>query len=141
MKKQEDTFQSLVFEQEEMESYWKYLKEGRGDWSERFILWTSKVSNYYGKDWVLPVIWMIIFNFLFFILIGAGLVTNRAITIDDYLSLFGRVTYLFNPAHQVNNIHDKINLSNFSLVFDFISRIFTSYFIFQTIKAFRKYSK
>jgi len=141
MKKQEDNFQALIFEQEEMRAYERLLKEKDGDWEERFILLTNEYSNNYGKEWITPITWMTIFNVLFFVLIGWSISGQDLHVLNSYLEFPSRFLHLFNPTHQPNLIHEGINNHNIALIIDFISRIFSSYFIFQTIRSFRKYAK
>ncbi|MFC5270025.1 hypothetical protein [Adhaeribacter terreus] len=141
MRKQEEGFQALVFEQEEMNAYSNTLDNNSGNWQEKFIIWTSRESNYFGRDWITPVVWMIIFNYYFFFFIGASIFWNNSEGFDNYLKNIGRIVHLFNPAHLVTLLDTGINSNNLALVLDFASRITTSYFLFQTIKAFRKYSK
>ena len=141
MKKQEDTFQALIFEQEEMRAYGNNLQDKESDWDERFILWTNKVSNNFGKEWMMPIGWLSIFNVVLFFLI-AWSIFGWNTELLEFLDLFpGRLLHLYNPTHQTSSIHPYLNDYNLALVFDFLSRVFSSYFIFQTIRAFRKYSR
>ena len=128
--------------------------------SDYFILWTNKYSNEHGTNWWKPIILLLIFNLLFFTMIEATVLNEPFAYYRPYLA-FHSILFLFknllqsmidhstvyldlmNPAHNLVRSYrpypDIIVDSNFAAqLFSLVSRIFTSYFIFQTLRAFRK---
>jgi hypothetical protein len=72
-------------------------------------------------------------------LIGMSICAHIFCLADYFCNDFGKIFLFVIPTHSIDNINPKIYSSNLALAWDFLSRIFSSYFIFQTIFAFRKY--
>lgn len=153
--KQGDMPQTLEFQRHEM-NYYRIIVGLRKPryWSEYIVLWSSQ-SNDFGKNWLKAFKLLILFSFLFYIPIGflntqvldhlhfassiAEVGNTLKITFWDNLTNW--VTIL-NPTHSMKDLNENIHsISPWIYFWDLLSRVFVSYFIFQTISAFRKFNK
>lgn len=155
MEKQGNTIEALNFRAKEMIYYKKELTNTSKWYSNnRLILWSSR-SNDFGQNWIKAILLLLLCVIIFYIpisfytmtdidfwhwdLSGAGFSRVFRGVFWDQLGLFPQ---LFLPTHSL----DKFLLPNqhplgILYLFDVLCKIFTSYFIFQTISAFRKYVK
>ena len=125
-----------------------------GDW---FIFWSNKYSNDFGQNWIRAVFCLLIASFLCYIPIAilsteqlnqsqfmsscSDLRANVAVIFD--FNQMKQWIVLLNPTHRIVELFDKApeRISTIIYIFDFISRIFVAYFVFQLISAFRKFNK
>lgn len=131
--------------------FWKF--------NDSFILFTNR-TNSFGTNWVKPIIWLISFNFLFYVLILISLSPNisfyeadQPIALWEIINLsyekFWLYLHFLNPTHNLKHFEQILKddgLLGFinntpAMAFNVIMRIFTGYFIYQTIVAFRKFSR
>ncbi len=153
--KQGDIPLSLEFLKWEMDYYRKIvcLKKPK-NWSEVIILWSSQTNNY-GQSWLKALGLFVVFSFLFYLPIGffnsntidyskfalswSNILNNlRMIFYDNFYNW----VLLLNPVHNLKDLNENIKQApSIIYVFDFLSRIVSSYFIFQIVSAFRKYFK
>jgi hypothetical protein len=151
--RQADIPQSHIFQAMEMKLYRQITKYQRPvNWSERLIL-ISSLSNDFGQNWLRAFKLLILCSIVVYIPIGllssdlldhSRIATTWADLVINFRILFyDNIKFLFvilNPAHRVTDF--KLGEISFWLYFwDIISRIVVSYFLFQTISAFRKFSK
>lgn len=139
MNSQGNKFEALYFEEKETKAYHEWLTQMPGRYRDKFILWTNR-SNDHGRNWARPILLMLLSAFLFYILI----VLSLPIHTNWYTALWGRIDIflqLLNPAHNITNIHKDITQYDAAMLWDTLARISSGYFIFQTIRAFRKYSR
>jgi len=122
----------LNFTAKEKGVYLQILKTAKGSLRDRFILWTSSWSNKFGQSWATPIVWLFVFNFPIYILVTL----LSGICICDHLGEF--FSFLI-PTHKIDFLGQSI--TGWALVFDFASRIISSYFYYQIITGFRKYSR
>lgn len=141
-KSQSNNIDALVFYRNEMDEYYSYLKTFPyfEKISDKFILETSRLSNNYGLNWVTPIILLICSSFLFHYLIGVC-IYGWDCPYYFHCMKFSSVFLLIVPLHTITLIHQDIMQYDWAVFWDFISRIFSSYFIFQIVSAFRKYIK
>jgi hypothetical protein len=153
MEKQGDKIQSLIFKQAEMAAFKKELQLTRPFWSrDRFVLWLNQ-SNDYGQNWVKPALFAFGFTTLFYGLIvishSAKLGWTPASSWVDIRNTFyawqdskKMIPQLLNPIHSMDKLlgEDAI-ISGYTLTIDYLLRLILAYFIFQTVSAFRKFSK
>ncbi|MBV5313177.1 MAG: hypothetical protein JZU47_07755 [Prolixibacteraceae bacterium] len=153
MDKQGNRIQSLFFQSQEFNAYEKELRLSHRIWKpERLILWSNR-SNSHGQDWLKPIFLGILFTGLWFIFMVISMNPNLGIhwpwncnfltTYKIYVEYFKGVPDLFNPTFRLDLVFaTQTNEFTFSTYFwALIQRISISYFIFQTISAFRKYMK
>ncbi|MEK6479620.1 hypothetical protein WJR50_18895 [Catalinimonas sp. 4WD22] len=129
-----DKVNELHFHYKEMEAYLDLLNENDGKIADRINLWISKESNDFGENYLKPIGYFFLFGFwcyLFVLLISdypPSYIINRP---DNFIEFL-------NPVHKFNFIE---NLHPWSSVLDFVGRIISSFFIYQTITAFRRLYK
>ncbi len=132
MKRHNNRVMELHFAAKEMEVHYQSLS-WKIDFIDKFILATSKWSNKFGQNWLLPIFWLLLVGFSFFFLV----VYCSSIGLKAH---WGSYFTFLNPTHKVNFIPNH-TLSNASMTIDFISRVILAYFYFQTVVAFRKFVK
>lgn len=155
--RQGDIPQSLDFRRHEMNYYRKIVAvRNPRKWEEFLILWTNQ-TNDFGQNWRKPVWMAAAFNLFFFIAvvisqsnkIGASLSFN----IEDIIITFSELYnygylywQMFNPTLLIHRAFKSINgkspeINNAVFFWMILSKIFMAYFIYQTISAFRRFSK
>lgn len=108
------------------------------------ILFTNYLSNNHGRSYVRAIFFTLGISFIFFYL--SLLATENFYFSFEGISLEGlkkSVRYYFiflNPTHNIKFL-DAESPTTLFYISDFLGRIFTSYGIYQTIQAFRKYKK
>jgi hypothetical protein len=152
--KQGDSTQALEFHRYEMNYYRKIvtLKKPR-NWSEYLILLTSLTNNY-GQSWLKAFWLLIVFTFASYLPIGFLLsdkmdYTKFATSYSDIALSFNIIfenlrlwAVLLNPSHRIKDLNENIDkYPGIIYLWDILSRIVVSYFIFQVISSFRKFSK
>lgn len=153
--KQRDTVQALEFKRWEMHYYQSYLQITKHkNLNDRFILWSSR-SNDFGQSWLTAVKWMFAFTFPIYAciaLLGSEALdqTKFARSCADIVLNVREILWsqipayfqLLNPAHILSRIFTSVESKpGIIQILDFIFRIISTYFIFQTVSAFRKYLK
>ena len=130
-----DKVSQLQFERMEMYFYTTQL-HWRKNFQDWFILKTNQISNNHGNNWLLPLGWLSIFSFIFYTIINyvSGSFANYH---------FGNYLSFVIPLHNINDILclDILQVQNKNLVrfWDIVQKFFSSYFIFQFLRSFRKY--
>lgn len=149
LKKQGNQIDSLVFQAREMKAYNAELEsskqKGVGD---QLIMLVSKTNNY-GINWLKPVGIIIGITLVFYLLI-VPLISeklmyafsfSKADTISTLAELWGRKEVffqLFNPARRFSIVYGQAT-SDWLYLWDALHRIVLGIFIFQIIRAFRKF--
>lgn len=149
---QGDRIQSLYFKATEMGIYKKELRLSKPFSQERFILWLGQ-SNDFGLNWVKPALLALGSAIVFYILLiishsdklGWHLTFSKAAfhnTISVWWENKKMIPQMLNPAHSMDDLLGKdVYISGFTYTIDYCYRLILAYFIYQTIVAFRKYSK
>jgi hypothetical protein len=153
--KQGDIPLSHEFQRREMEYYHLIVKHERPrQLSEFLILWSS-FSNNFGQSWLRALWGLLVASFVSYIpiaivisnkldftnidFLGSPLVGNLLDAISDNFKLW---FILLNPTHRISDLAENIgNVSTWLYFWDMLSRIVVAYFIFQTVTAFRKFSR
>ncbi|WP_417443402.1 hypothetical protein [Joostella sp.] len=104
---------------------------------DSILLLLNWVSNNNGQSWFRGVLFTLIVAFLFFLLYlnNLGVPININEHYKDYISFISSF-----PKLQLEKYSELNKLWNVSLVI-WLSRVFVSYGVYQTISAFRKYGK
>ncbi|NQZ85937.1 MAG: hypothetical protein HRU03_09535, partial [Nanoarchaeales archaeon] len=89
----------------------------------------NKITNNHGQSWTLPIFWIFIINLSFSISVGGDILNN-------FLTLFNAKSFISSCGEILN-----ICPTNSLLIFDIIRRVLTIALIYQTVQAFRKYSR
>jgi len=151
MFKQGDRVQALFFKRYEMQALRKQLLLMKGHTGEKAMLWMNG-SNDHGQNWIKPMVLGLIFTgifYVFFIISTAPELTNtfsfsivNLVSTVNVILKYALVALKFlNPTHTYSSLGTDIRDNFLGNLFDIIQRIVISYFIFQTISAFRKYIK
>lgn len=139
---------SISFRAKELKSYRNELNlSDHYPWSERIIMMVNK-SNNYGLSWWKPV-WIIflitlgfyilflpIFSELTYCLCTTKICLSNTGT--ALLSNFDVFFQLFNPVRKFDSVYGTVS-SDIMYFYDLLHRIVLGVFIFQIIRAFRKY--
>jgi len=144
-----DTARSLLYLTYEMEAYRKHLQK-LGWWKykgELVMLWMNKVSNNYGFSWQrglgITFLAVTFFYSIFCFLIGYRFENNSPDDVERFWEVVSYAPYYLNPLRDLDSVFlvpDK-DFTPAARIWDFISRIFVAYFVYQTIQAFRKLGK
>jgi len=155
MQKQGDTVQFLEFERREWQEFRKSIKSGHPRiyqrLNDKFILWTNG-SNNFGLNWVKPLGFYLLTTFIFYLLILFCIdeevtihSTSEWMDFTHFLSSIWSSRWLFfnflNPAHQLQHFLPELHRSNSGMLWNVLMRLFGAYFLFQTIRSFRKYTR
>lgn len=128
-----DNVNVLKFKALEFKTY-----RNRKDFScqDRWIFRFNDWSNQHGQNYVRPFVLIWVVNLITFLI--------YAVFDNSILKEWGFYFNLFNPVRRIDFISDFCGLHenrNVVILIDFLSRGIISYLIFQTIAAFRKFSK
>jgi hypothetical protein len=109
-----------------------WIKEGR--LSDIITLIFNEKTNSFGLDWWQPIKLILLFSLLFYFLLLLSLNTDNA-------TLYWKNYFVFlNPAHAVEFIAEN-KWTGYSYFIDFSFRIIEGLLLYQTIVAFRKFTK
>lgn len=155
MQKQGNHIQALRFKALEHETHCSELKHtGRkGDrWDSR-LLWSNR-SNKHGLDWRRPIKYLFWANVLAGIIYCFGTVAVYGHSLNCWSTVWhvfrthwGEFFTILNPTHRFDLLFREGDVTHTSHAYntlqavDYFYRLVVSYFIFQTISAFRKYAK
>ena len=130
-----DQPQAVKFYAKEMEFYRKLVKGNKSySWSDRATLWFNKRTNNFGLSFWKPLRLLLLLSIVFYFFVLCSF-------LDGYNSNYWRNIFEFlNPTHKVLFINEY-HWSGWSYFWDFLFRIIEGLLIYQTIQAFRKYSK
>ena len=146
---QGDRASSLEYLALEMEAYRKQL-QSESIWKnlgELFILWANRISTFYGTRWwqgaLMTFFIMAICFTVFCRFQGYVLGDGSPEAIKEMKRLISYSFYYLNPLRDNDSIaffKDK-DMTSYARIWDFWSRVFVAYFVYQTIQAFRKLGK
>lgn len=153
MDKQGNRIQGLFFQSQEFIAYEKELSLTHCIYKpERLILWSNR-SNSHGQDWLKPLFLGVIFTGLWFVSMVISMNNNLELrfpwnsnfltTYKIYAEYFKGFPDLFNPTFRLDLVFPN-HIQKFTFAtycWALVQRISISYFIFQTVSAFRKYMK
>lgn len=151
--KSNNSIDAVYYKSQEMKFYWKELstqvfnKKVLYSIQDLILLSFNTISNYYGRYWILGVIFTISISFIFYSLYSFS-IGNLEWTMDFKSCILFKETYW----KEVLNFFWLPNLDGFkelsnskttigSYIWFISGKILIGYGIYQTIVAFRKYSK
>lgn len=141
MENQGDRIQALSFKRHEMSSYLDETISKKGNYGDKAILILS-LSNEFGLNWWMPLIFLVYLTFIFSILIllAFSLQGHSVLFIlCEFKSIF---FILLNPTHSLNSFFgDNVYISGYMYFVDIVYRIIYAYLVFQIVSAFRKFIK
>ena len=160
--KNNDAPQAIEFYAEEMKAYSRTLSWKKGERIDVLILWINRWTNDFGLNWVWPIGWILA--------TGAGLYALLLWSCSDIDSLadwkkffvfslkavpdeistnnfdslnfdgLGKFFVFLNPAHKIEFVFGE-NWQPLTYFFDFAFRVIEATLIYQTIIAFRKFTR
>ncbi|GAB3937675.1 hypothetical protein [Mucilaginibacter myungsuensis] len=141
--KNEDIDNKLIYARHEMNTLLTIAKETNASFNDKFILYTSWLSNDFGNNWSRALIWLLSVSLLFYTAIKylLGYVYFDVLLIGDEI---GKFLIFLNPLHQFEKLFgaDANNQNtNGAILVDGISKIIGAYLLYQFVNAFRKYVK
>lgn len=140
--KQGNRFMELDFESKEMEAYQHVLKK-ENKWDYRILL-SNSFSNDHGRSYILPLKRMFQIGLPIFIIIKLVLgyrVFEPSLIFKDF-GIF--LEFMVNPLHKTNELFEVTNnplIDGIVRIYDIVWKILSGYFLFQFLRAFRKFVK
>lgn len=134
----------------EMEAYRKQLLADGGwckNFGELFMICMNKTSTNYGTDWergvCVTLIALVFFYSIFLWLVGYRLDLSCDTCCTEFWKVWSYAPYYLNPLRDNDSIFvvEEKDINTCARVWDFFSRIFLTYFVYQLIQAFRKLGK
>jgi len=124
-----------------MRAYNKCLS-WKSDFGTKLILRLSYLTSNYGQSIFLPLVWLIVGHFLFFsvgLILGGYLplhISYSNPTSEGFKRAFEYFFIYINPVRKA-----ETSLSGYLIVLDIIMRIWSSYMIYNIIRASRRFIK
>ncbi|MEZ0484009.1 hypothetical protein [Fibrella aquatica] len=137
--KQNDRIQELAYEALEMDAY-KNDKSNTKTWGDQVILITNRYSNNHGQDWRNAICGLLFVTTIAFRLIQLSLGYKLVIGFPSAYEVAQYLNFAFNPIHDFDKIFEKDNLG-YARIIDNFAKLLSGYFLFQFLRAFRKYVK
>lgn len=139
--KNDDIISKLHFQKLEFRTLKHVLKETNGNLLDRFILNINYLSNDFGQNFFLALIWILGISLLWYTCIKYSL-DQTEFSSTLILGEIGDFLNFINPAHKFESVfHMEKNYKGTALFFDALGRITSLYLLYQFISAFRKFSK
>lgn len=135
---QHDRANELKFYAFEMDEYQRSLNwRKRRNLPDIVNLGVSRITNYYGLNWLLPIGWYLVISIFLFHLISDYNIDfpngNLKWFIDPDLARF------LNPTHALKNL-TIVNSDSFrNILLDLTTRLVQGFLVYQTVVAFRKH--
>lgn len=137
--KQGDYIGEQYFHGLEMNAYNNSLSCKKDFWTKAILKFSHCTSNY-GQSLLLPIVWITVFNGLLFWLMyisgGTKFSSYDFSNSSNYFDTIGEFLRLVNPLHK-----NDPELKGISLCLDIILRISSSYFLYNIIRATRRFIK
>ena len=150
LKSQGNQIDSLLFQAREMRAHRAELKSSDNYGSNDKLIMTVNMTNNYGIDWFKPL-WIVALITLGFYLIELPLFSDKLqycyatsweevkMTWLECIGHFKVYWQIFNPARKFESVYGE-DRSAFLYLLDLLHRLILGIFIFQIIRAFRKFS-
>ena len=132
--KNNDAPRAITFYAKEMEAYSRTLSWKKGERIDVLILWFNQKTNNFGLNWMWPIGWILGLGFLLYILL---LSSCSGICNPD---VAGKLFVFLNPTHKIEFVC-KGSWGFFTYFFDLVFRLIETTLIYQTIVAFRKFTR
>ncbi|HEX2629848.1 MAG TPA: pentapeptide repeat-containing protein [Chitinophagaceae bacterium] len=129
--KQGDVTQEQYFHGLEMSAYEKCLSWKNDFWTKLIIRLSYLTSNY-GQSILRPLIWLLGGHLVFFLI---GISTN-GIEVNNFEQAFEKYFIYINPLHKLDDF-----LKGYLTIVDLVMRIWSSYMLYNIIRASRRFIK
>lgn len=153
--KQGDMPQALIFQASEMRQYNYMMSYQKPKNYVEYLIMVLSRTNDFGQNWIKAVVFLLVFSFIFYLPIG--FLASSKLDYDNFARNWDDIQLSLqamfhdnlkmwlvslNPTHRVKDFSEKIdNYPSLIYLFDLLSRVVVSVFIFQVVSAFRKLSK
>lgn len=165
LEKQGNKIDSLEFKSREMKAYQSEISSSENSCGDKLILWAGRTNNFGLDPWI-PMLWLLGGGFIFYCLIIIGVCPKLSYTpsfakedicytvkqLSDNISKYPR---LLDPTHSLERIFDSPKTSFVpscgkeehyiigfgASAFSYLLKAYLAFFIFQIIKAFRKFAE
>ena len=122
----------MHFQAREMEAYRRSLSF-KHNFFDKLILGVGKYTNNFGTNYLWPVLWILV--------VAAGVFLLSVFVSGVSLTrTWGSMFTVMNPAHEIDYLVPKDQLSNSFIAVDFAGRVIISILIYQLIVPFRKFA-
>jgi hypothetical protein len=153
LKKQQDTYrvlknitsrnndqsQALIFYTKEMKN--AYIIESWSNFPSKFTMWFNKNTNNFGLDWWRPIWLLLVISIFAYVLLFFSLDSKiGGFNYPNIELFFNKYLVFLDPLHKTSDI-SSLPWSFGSYFINFAFRIIEGLLIYQTIQAFRKYSR
>lgn len=147
--KQGDSVRALEYGSRELEAHYRTIKWISPKFPQKLNLWLNHVSNDFGRNWLLGILFSIIVGIVFFCLLlvsvgelHIGILSNDAGIMPAFLKFMNPLRFYELDALFTNtSLNGKVKLNGISYLADFGGRLFLAYGYYQTIQAFRRFGK
>ena len=144
--KNNDAPQALEFYVEEMKNHRKITKSNNGIFSiDRMVLGFNYWTNNFGLNWWRPIWVLFLAGIVFYALLLLSLRLDWWFEFiplqEETTKIVGNFFVFLNPTHKIEFIGCKNSWGGFAYGIDFAFRLIEGLLIYQTIQAFRKYSR
>ncbi|MGL4452876.1 MAG: hypothetical protein ACRCTZ_17065, partial [Sarcina sp.] len=141
-----DSISASHFKRKELQLYLKDCTSyfNLSKLKECIVLFFNKISNDFGQSWIRGIIFTMSFAYMFYLLINFYGLEKPIFRFTWSLEGFGTAWKEYLKILNVLNFNDKLDNFKFTALGEtlfFVSKIFVSYGIYQTVSAFRKFGK
>lgn len=131
-----DRFNELSYKALEQNAYYHSLHPIK-NFNSWFVLWFSRISNFYGTKWWFSIPLIIFSGFIFYTIF----LTSLNINIFKFQDYFVNYWLFITPLHKFELLGESFNYNGWSYFIDIFYRIINYFFIYQGVQAFRMYGK
>lgn len=136
MSRQGDSIFERKFHAEEMNAYYKTIQRPFfSRLGEKFVIVLSRLFSDYGQSFLRPLIFLFLFNAIFYY-IQCYYFKTYIIASEHCIPEIGQFFHMLNPARRLDE-----SVRGWSVFWDMLSRISSSFFIYNIIRATRRFIK
>ncbi|MFD2567342.1 hypothetical protein [Pseudotenacibaculum haliotis] len=141
-----DKSQELIFNREVLKCERQLLKKESANFKwywdktrkDRIILTFNRLTNNYGLSWIVPIFWILGLNLLYcFFFFGFNY--RLSLSWENFFNTLGMFSEFLLPTNNVEDITGIKNLNKGWEAANIIKNIFLAAFIYQTLRAFRRF--
>ena len=135
--KNNDAPQAIAFYAKEMEAYSHTLSWISGQFFDKFILKFNRWTNNFGLTWWLPILWILGFGLVLYLLLLLSIDSSDCCICKEWKKFL----VFLNPTHKIGVEFIDGQWGFWAYLFDLSFRIIEATLIYQTIIAFRKFTR
>ena len=135
--KNNDAPQAIEFYSKEMGAYSRTLSWKKGQIIDKLILLFNKWTNLFGLNWLWPIGWILGFGLVLYLLLLLSIDSNDCCICKEWK----KFPVFLNPTHKTGAEFICGQWGFWAYLFDLSFRIIEATLIYQTIIAFRKFTR